>query len=177
MLEYGLDASAAMQVDIMLYIQLLVNSNKTVGTIRNYISGAKLYVAERGRRTESFGHYMVTTFLKGVERHSNRAPCRAVSLPTSVIRRACRALRSFSPGGEIMAAAVLFAYATMLRQCHLFYTLHGHMHLIARVDLDFAPTALIVTVRSSKTTTKRHASIIPIYRASDPEACPVLATR
>lgn len=161
--------------DVLMYIQLMKNSNKTLGTIKNYISGAKAFLLERGHESGSFTHPMVVTFLKGVERNSDHVPQGAVAIPTRNIVQACVCLRHASVEGEIVAACVLFAFATMLRQCHLVYTPHGHMHMIRRNDIKINLSALLVTVRSSKTTSRRNVTVIPVYRASEPTTCPVHA--
>lgn len=177
MLEYGLDYRDPSPVDVLMYVQLLKNSGRTMGTIKNYLSGAKLYLMERGFSGASFSHHMVVTFLKGVDRVSTHVVTQAVPVPTNYIINACVLLRSLSPEGEIIAASILFAFATMVRQCHLFYTAHGHGHLIPRGDVEIRHGCLHVYVRSSKTTNARNVSVIQVYTVSDPKACPVLAYR
>lgn len=161
--------------DILMYIQLLKNSSKTLGTIKNYISGAKGFLVERGHDSANFTHPMVVTFMKGVERHSGHVPQGAVAIPTKAIIQACVCLRRASVEGEVVAACVLFGFATMLRQCHLVYTPHGHMHMLHRSDITINKDMLLVTVRSSKTTSRRNVAVIPVHRASEPRACPVHA--
>lgn len=97
-------------VDLLMYIQFLKNSKKTIGTIKNYLSGAKCYLVERGASGLSFLHHMVVTFLKGTDRLSMHVPQQAVPIPTNTIIRACASLRGLSPEGEIIAASVLFAF-------------------------------------------------------------------
>lgn len=177
MIEYQLQVFAPSHVDILLYIQLLVNSHKTIGTIKNYLSGAKLFVAERGGDISAFSNHMIANFLKGIARKDTHVPRQAVPIPTSIMLRACSALRSLSQEGEIIAATVLFAFATMLRQCHMFYTPHGYMHIIRRGDLLDKGDVIQVSVRSSKTTGRAHLSIIPVYPVPSGPICPVAAIR
>lgn len=177
MIEYHLEVFTPTHVDIMLYTQLLVNSNKTLRTIRNYLSGAKLFVAERGGAVGAFSHHMVANFLKGFKRKTLHVPHQAVALQANTIRRLCSTLCSLSGEGEVLAASVLFAFTTMLRQCHMFYTPHGYMHIIRRGDLEHKHNSILVTVRSSKTTGCAHASVIPIHGAASGGMCPVQALR
>lgn len=172
-LEYGLDYTQLSPVEVLMYIQLLKNSNKTPGTIKNYLSGAKLYLMERGFSGTSFMHPMVVNFLKGTDRLSTHVITQAVPIPTNFILKACALLRGFSSEGDIIASSILFAFATMVRQCHLFYTAHGHGHLIPRRDVTVKENVLFVSVRSSKTTNIRNVSVIEVRAVPDPKACPV----
>lgn len=177
MLEYGLDDADPSPVDVLMYIQLLKNSKRTLGTIKNCLSGAKLYLVERGFSGASFSHHMVVTFMKGADQASDHVVTQAVAVPISYIIRACVFLRELSTGGEIIPASILFAFATMVRQCHLFYTFHRHGHLITRRDVTIKHDCLHVYVRSSKTTNARNLSLIQVCTVADPKACPVLAFR
>lgn len=177
MLEYDLSMFQPSVVDLLLYVQLLVNSNKTVGTIKNYLSGAKLYILEHGGSPAAFSHHMLINFIKGISRRTSHVPRQAVALPTAIMVRSCVVLRSLSVEGEIIAAAVLFAFTTMLRQCHLFYTPHGYMHLIRRGDVRDNGETFLISVRSSKTTGATHLSVIPVHAVPHSAACPVQALR
>lgn len=161
--------------DVLMYVQLLNNSNKTIRTIKNYLSGAKAFLVERGLECTSFTHPLVVTFLKGVERHSEHVPQPAVPIQPNVILQACMCLRRASAEGEVVAACVLFAFTTMLRQCHLVYTPNGHMHMLRRCDIMIKQDTMLVTVRSSKTTSRRSATVIPVQRTSEHGVCPVHA--
>lgn len=177
MLAYGLDAFSPEPTDIIMYIQLLQNSDKTIGTIKNYTSGAKTFLLERGRPGEAFSHHTVTTFVKGLARKSSHVPRQAASIPVRMLLDSCMHLRAFSTEGEILAACVLVAFSTLLRQCHLVYTPHGHMHLIRRRDVVFRGGSMYFHVRSSKTTDSNHLTVIPIHAVGDAWACPVRACR
>lgn len=173
MLALGLEAFNPKSTDILMYIQLLVNSHKTLGTIKNYLSGAKVFLLERGFSGAAFVHPLVGTFLKGVERHSTHVPQPAVPIPARVIIRACRCLRDASAEGEVVAACILFAFATLLRQCHLVFTPHGYMHMLQRRDVVATGEGMLISLRSGKTTTRRNITIIPVQRAGGAGACPV----
>lgn len=177
MLEYGLPVFQPSHVDIMMFVQMLVNSRKTIGTIKNYLSGAKSFIAERGGDPGPFSNHMVINFVKGLKRDSSHIPRQAVVIPVPIMNRICQLLTSISPQGEVIAAAILFAFTTMLRQCHIFYTKHGQMHIIRRGDLELKGDVAIVTVRSSKTTGRAHTSYIPIHAAPASPLCPFRALR
>lgn len=174
-MEYDLHVFKPSPVDILLYVQLLVNSRKTVRTIKNYLSGAKLFVIERGGEASAFSHHMLSNFVKGVTRDSTHVPRQAIAIPTQTLTRACSFLMSSSDQGEIIAAAMLFAFTTMLRQCHMFYTPYGYMHIIKRGDVEFKGSKVLITVRSSKTTGRSHVTTIPIIASPSGPNCPVRA--
>lgn len=175
MLAFGLHVFQPSVTDILMYIQLLRNSRKTVGTIKNYLSGAKAFIMERGYSGLSFIHPQVITFIKGAERNSDHVPQPAVAIPARTIVQACACLRGMSAEGEVVAACILFAFTTMLRQCHLLYTPHGRGHMLRRRDVAVGEDGMLVTVRSSKTTTRASVAVIPVQRASEAGSCPVQA--
>lgn len=177
MLAYDLDVLKPEPTDIIMYVQLLQNSNKTIGTIKNYVSGARTFLLERGCPGEAFLHHTVTTFIKGLARKSSHVPRQAVPIPVRTLLDACRHLRAISTEGEILAACVLLSFSTLLRQCHLVYTPHGHMHMLRRRDVALRGRSMYIHVRSSKTTGRHHLTVIPVHPAEEAQACPVRACR
>lgn len=175
MLGYELDVMRPHCVEIMMYIQCLVNSQRTLRTIKNYLSGAKTFVVERGGQITAFSHPMVGTYLKGVDRNIDYAPRPAVVVPASVIARACSYLRRLSSEGRIVSAIILFLYATMLCQGHVLYTPYGLDHTIRRDDILLHNGVMLVLVKSSKTTSKNNRSIITVFPVHDRHCCPVYA--
>lgn len=177
MLAHDIDPFRPSLPEVIMYVQLLKNSGKTPRTIKNYLSGAKTFLQERGYQCVVFNDYVVNNFMKDVERDSDFIPTQAPPIPVNVIRQLCVALRARSLEGVVVAAGVLFAYATMLRQSHLFYSLTTYQHMITRSDVHENNGVLYVKVRSSKTTSRSSLTILPVYSLTDPIVCPVTALR
>lgn len=178
MVAYQLDAFNPGPVDLMLYAQCLANSRKMIGTIKNYLSGARSFILERGSvLLASFAHPMLATFVKGLEKNIAAPPTQAITVPPRVIVAACDYLRNTSAEGVIVTGIILFLYATMLRQGHVLHMPHGEAHVITRGDLFFEQGSMLVLVKSSKTTTKANQSVIPVLSVNDLTVCLVNACR
>lgn len=172
MLKFNYNVFHPQILDMTLYTQLLKNSCKSVQSVKNYISGARSYIIERGGDSQAFLHPMVVKLVKGFTRNSVHVPRQAAVVPIETFKRACRWLRELSVEGEVVAAALMFAYVTFLRQCHFCYTNTGSMHIIRRHDLSVYADRIIATIRSSKTTGNASPRVMTIL-ATDGPICPV----
>lgn len=177
MLAYRFDVLAPAPVDIMMYTQLLVNSMKSPQSIKNYISGAKSFISQRGGNVYAFFHPTVVSLLKGFTRRSLYVPTQAPAIQFNFITQACTWLRAMSVEGEIIAGAVMFAITTFLRQSHFVFTRNGRPHLIPRSDLFFYPDRLVVVMRASKTTNASQQKHIIVMKNPATGVCPVYMIR
>lgn len=159
-------------LNVLLYVQLLKNSCKSIQSVKNYISGARTYISERGGNPEVFSHPMVVKLLKGFVRNSSHTPQQAAPINVDSLKKVCLWLRELSVEGEILAAALMFGFVTFLRQCHFCYTNTGYMHLILRDDITIHSDKAEVTVRSSKTSGPAAARVQTILATGGP-ICPV----
>lgn len=174
MLAYGFNPFSPTYVHLLMFLQLLRNSLRTIQAVRNYISGVKTYLEERGVNVSPFKSILLINLVRAFVRMEAPAENRtAVGLKAKHIHEACTWLRNSSVTGEIVSAAIIFSYVSMLRQCHSLFTPYGYQHLIPRKDLMISHDSIIVHVRSSKTTSA--AAIRPILIiATHSLLCPVM---
>lgn len=173
MISYDFSIFNPEVIDLLMYIQLLMNSLRSPQSVKNYVSGARTFVCERGGNLSAFNSYMVIKMLKGHTKRSTHIPRPSPPVSVPVLVRACSWLRHHSTEGEITAAALMFGMTTFLRQCHFLYTRTGAMHLIPRSDLLFYQDRIVVVMRSSKTTALSHKKFITILRNPAQGICPV----
>lgn len=176
MLKFDYQVFQPQVLQILLYAQLLKNSCKSIQSLKNYMSGARSYVSERGGIVQVFSHPMVVKLIKGFVKNSHHTPKQAPPVPVNKLKNACLWLRELSAEGEILAAALMFGFVTFLRQCHFCLTPTGFMHLITRDDLKLCPDRILVTVRSSKTSGPGTARVQVILATGGP-ICPVRLIR
>ena len=175
MLACNFNMFSPMLLQILLYIQCLGNSFKSVRSVRNYVSGARIYLEERSHDITCFNHRLVLNLLNGLERLSLHVPVSAPTLPISVIKQVVDILKSLSLEGIIAANAILFGTATFLRQSNFLYTRleeYNH-HMVRRKDLSISNGTLWVTVHSTKTIHRTKPVAIAIHSIPGSNYCPV----
>lgn len=173
MLAYGFEPFSPTYGQLLMYLQLLRNSLRTIQAVRNYLSGVKTYLEERGVDISPFRSILLINLVRAFVRMEGPGEHRVmVKIKPQHINKACLWLRNSSPTGEIIAGTIIFSFVTMLRQCHSLFTPCGYHHLIPQKDLIIDYDKIIVYVRSSKTTSG--AAIRPILiMASRTILCPV----
>lgn len=174
MLAYGFEPFSPTYAQLLMFLQLLRNSLHTIQAVRNYVSGVKIYLEERGVNVSPFKSILLVNLVRAFVRMEGPGEhCIPVKIRPEEIHKACTWLRNCSVSGEIIAAAIIFNFVTMLRQCHTLFTPYGHQHLIPRKDLTIYCEKIIVYVRSSKTTPA--TAIRPILiMATHSILCPVM---
>ena len=158
---------------ILHYTQFLANSFTSVASIKNYLSGAKTFVTNAGGDYSPFTSRIIPDILRGITRLSTHVPTPAASLDPITVKRMCDVMWALGPDARIARAAVLFAFATFLRQSNFLYTSTGATHMLTRGDITPAPYGLAVHVASTKTILRTHPVIIPVHRIPDCKYCPV----
>ena len=178
MLAYGFNYLAPTVSSSLLYIQCLVNSFKTITSVRNYISGARTYITMAGGDSAAFSSHLVNNLLRGAARLSTHVPRPAPALPRPALLRLCAGLRCLGGDGRVAMAAVLFGVATFLRQSNYLPTTLGREgpHLVRRRDVHRRGDSLMVIVHSTKTRTRGVAPVsLLICPAPGSPFCPVAA--
>ena len=164
-------------LSILLYAQFLNNSFKSVQSIRNYMSGVKIFLSDRDYPVANFQNSAVKKLVKGFERLSSHVPQRAPALSTKTIKRVCDILVQFSLEGFVAASAILFGTCSFLRQSNFLSTqwLNESPHIINRNQLSVQKDVMWISVMSTKTLSKDKAVSIPIPRIKGSNYCPVKA--
>ena len=165
---------------ILMFTQHLANSHLNVRSVKNYLSGAKLFIRNSGGDISLFDSPLLANLIKGIARLSAHIPSSAPTLSAAEVRRCADGLLHLGPDGAVARAAFLFGLATFLRQSNYLaggFTTRGH--LLRRRDLTFTPHLMHVHVSSTKTIwdarDARDAVVIPVAAAPGSPYCPVAA--
>ena len=167
-------------INILLYIQLLANSFKSVATVKNYLSGAKTFLTQQAAPTYLFSSPVISNLFKGLQRLSNHIPTPAPAIDLVSLKRACTLLLGLGGDALTARAAMLMGFATFLRQSNLLphsATAWHSPHTLRRRDIYEQDGYLRVTVNSSKTITDPLARVAIPVAPSLTEHCPVMAWR
>ena len=175
MLTAGYDPLFPSLTPLLHYVQLLANSFAAVTSVKNYLSGAKTYVRNAGGDPTPFTSRIIPDLLRGVTRLSTHVPSPAITLQPETIKAMCDVMWAFGPDARVARAAVLFAFATFLRQSNFLYTPSAAGHMLTRRDVLPAPYGLAVHVASTKTNLRDHPVVIPVHRIPNCKYCPVAA--
>ena len=167
-------------IHLLLYIQLLANSFKSVATVKNYVSGAKTFLTQHGVPTAVFNSPLINALFRGITRLSNHIPQPAMPIDINSIKRICDLLVALGRDAIIARAAILVGFATFLRQSNLLPVAtppYCGPHTVRRRDIYEEGGFLWVVVNSSKTIYDPTARVqIPILPITSPY-CPVTAWR
>ena len=147
MLACNLDRLTPSLIDILLYIQCLANSFKTILAVKNYISGARSFLHQMGFPTEVFSSTLIQNLFKGLARLSTHVPLQAPALSVNDIKHMCDLLAVLGFPGTVARAAILLGFTTFLRQSNLLPTTGPTAaYVIRRQDLDLQGSVLWVTI-------------------------------
>ena len=158
---------------LLHYVQLLSNSFKSIASVKNYLSGAKTYVINAGGDPASFHSSIIPDLLRGVARLSSHIPSQAPTLDPQEVKAMCDALWTIGPDARVARAAVLFAFATFLRQSNFLATSTGRHHLLTRKDVLPSTYGLAIHLASAKTVLRTHPVVIPLHVIPGSRYCPV----
>ena len=143
----------------------------------NYLSGARTWVLLFGGSTSAFDSYQVNLMKNGVRRLSNHVPTPAPTITPADIKRVVRYLRAAGAEANVLVAAILMAYTTLLRQSNLLMSTSDSApgHWLRRCDVSRTDLGLTVAVHSTKTTRGHAQSFLIHIPASHASCCPVRA--
>ena len=178
MIAHNLDYLDPSPLHIALYTQFLANSFKTTATIKNYLSGARTYVGNSGRDTATFSSPLLHNLIRGLAKLSTHIPIQAPAISLLDLKRLCDILSVMDHDAQTARTAILFAFASLLRQSNLLPSPGpGQVHTIRRADVIDGGSVIWVNINSSKTIIDPQQRVsIPIpYIGS--RYCPVLAWR
>lgn len=175
---YGFAPLFPSSTDLCMYLQFLKNSYSAPTTIKNYLSGARTWLAEHGGDTSSFLSFEYHQLVSSLTKRSHHVPQRAAPLTPSHLRIIVDFLDA-TPGVPLGAKpCVLIGFHTFLRGGNLLsptMSSWGGPHTICARDIWLSDEGLVVQVRSTKTKSDPSpvTSIIPWQ--DDPVMCPVAA--
>ena len=164
--------------NLLIYLLHLQESLSSPGTVMNYLSGARTWIQLLGGNTKAFDSYQVSLMKRGVYRLSQHTPRQALPLTPSDLQAAIMVLRASGPPAQVLIAALLLGYHTLLRQGNFLTTLtkYDPGHALQARDITQTQTGLEVTVKTTKTRWRPGQSYnVLIPRVPGSPFCPAAA--
>lgn len=161
-----------------MYVQYLANSHKAPSTVKNYLSGARLWIKHHRGSDLSFSATEVIDVLKSNINFSLHVPTQAPALTPHHILIICTFLNSLHSPPPAFKAALLIGYTCFLRSSNLLspsVTQWGGPHTLRCSDISLAHPGLIVKIRSSKTLRNSQPVILAVAPVPNILTCPVRA--
>lgn len=163
---------------LCMYIQYLKNSFAAPSTVKNYLSGAKTWMAEHGGILSPFGSPEYQQLASGLTKRSRHIPQRATPLDWTHIKLIVAFLDA-TPGVPVaVKPCILIGYHTFLRASNLLspsLASWGGAHTLSVRDLTLSDDGLEISVRSTKTKSDPAPVKTLIPWGSDPVTCPALS--
>ena len=177
-ITYGVPILEPSITDGCLYQQYLVNSLSAPASRRNYTSGARIWIEERGGDGRAMRSLEADHVAKGGERLDPHTPNPAPALMPADLVLACRYLDRAAQGAPIKAALCV-GYFAFLRTSNLLTPnaiMWGGPHTLQRADIISTHTGLQVIIKSSKTLRPGTApTVLILPRIPTSPACPATA--
>lgn len=161
---------------LCMYAQFLINSFSAPTSVKNYLSGARTWIAQHGGVVSAFTSFEYQQMHSGITKRSTHNPSRAVPLEWHHIA-SIAAFFDASPVIPLSAkTCVLVGYHTFLRSSNLLApsgSSWGGPHTLRAQDLQLSDQGLEITIYSTKTKTDPKPSKTIIPWGPDPALCPV----
>lgn len=173
---YNFNPLQPTDVYLCMYAQYLKNSHPCPRTIKNYMSGAKTWVAEHGGSTQPFESRELEQLSKGFVKNSLHVPKRAFPLSVYHLSLISNYVRSNQLLPFSVLPCILIGFKCFLRSSNLLspsMQVWGGPHTLLARDIRLSNEALTVSISSTKTKHNNHPEIFYLERESDPSLCPV----
>lgn len=154
MVSHQADPLSPELYDILQFIRHLFSICTSPQTVRNRISGAKLWVEGVGGDAAPFTERVIAQTLKGGARAAAHAPRRAPAITPEMMMQIADFLDRAGPAGVSSRAALLIGFFSMIRQSNLLSPSTrswGGPHTLRRRDVRRVEGGLRLDIRSSKT--------------------------
>lgn len=164
--------------NLCMYIQFLKNSQLAPTTIKNYLSGAKTWLAEHGGSLAGFASFEYQQMYRGLSKRLDYIPTRAAPLNPEHIRMIINFLDRCPSSPVAAKPCILVGYFPFLRASNLLspsMNSWGGPHTIMAKDIHISNKGLIIAVHSTKTKSPSAPVYTTIPWQTDPEMCPAVA--
>lgn len=163
-----------------MYAQRLANKHAAPTSLKNYLSGAKTWIAEHSGNIDAFLSPQLGKLVKGFTKKSNHVPTRAAPLQPHHVQEICRFLDTYPSTSLAIKPAILIGFSCFLRSSNLLsptMTLWGGPHTLLAGDISISTEGLLVFIRSTKTRSTSQGLTFKIPPSQEPSLCPVAAWR
>lgn len=175
---YKIQPLAPTSTDLCMYLQFLKNSYSAPTTIKNYLSGARTWLAEHGGNLAAFSSFEYHQLFSSLSKRSLHIPRRAAPLTWDHVRIISRFM-DHTPAIPLSAkACLLIGFHTFLRSGNLLsptMSSWGGAHTLTPRDLVMSAQGLAVSIRSTKTKSDPAPLTCVIPWQEDPLLCPAQA--
>lgn len=161
-----------------MYTRFLGNSFSAPATIKNYLSGAKLWVRHHLGISTAFSASEPSDVYKRVAASLNHTPSRAYALTPEDIRIICRFLDAKPSIPLGVKACILQAYTSFLRSSNLVspsMSSWSGPHTLRACDIIDTADGICLVVYSTKTRLGNKPVFIHVTPTYSPLVCPVTA--
>lgn len=175
-LYYHVNFLAPGLVDLLMYSQFLANSFASPVSVRNYLSGAKVWITLHNGVTSAFDTFQLRQMLTGVSSTSTHVPKSAPPLLASDVKVICDFIDSRNDVYFAVKPCILFAFSCFLRASNVLtpsLSAWGGPHTLRANDVIECNEGLVLVVRSTKTRRKSNPLVLKIFPVSDKNYCPV----
>ena len=164
---------------LCLYVQFL-SRTLTPPSIRNYLSGVKLYHLFSGQEYQFSKEFVLSLALRGISRTALHTPCRAPPVTPDLLLRISRTLDHINDPFECtIFCAFLFTFFLMARVANIVPKSSKKFDPardLTRGDVLVGPHGLIITFKCTKTIQFGERRLhIPLLSIPDSPLCPVSA--
>lgn len=177
-LKYQFPYLSPSVTNICMYAQRLANTHASPNSIKNYLSGAKLWVGEHQGNVQAFLSPQVAELVKGFMKKSSHVPRRAAPLAPHHIQLICKFLDSCPSAPLAIKPAILIGYSCFLRSSNILsptISQWGGPHTLLAGDISIMNVGLSVYIRSTKTRSGPHGVVFNIPLSQESSLCPVAA--
>lgn len=159
-----------------MFSQFLANNHSAISSVKNYLAGAKTWVAEHNGDFSSFLSPELAAMIKSLNKSSQHVTKRAYPLSNRDIEMICMYLDSAVNTPLSIKSGILTGFYAFLRRSNLVSNnatnWEGPHSLLAKNFL-VTTRGLIVVINSTKSRSKPYAITLP--RSEDQRFCPVHA--
>lgn len=177
-LAYRINYLAPPVLAVAMYTRFLGNSFSAPATLKNYLSGAKLWVAHHLGDARAFGAPEPSDVFKHVSTSLNHVTKRAYPLTPADLMSICQFLESSPSVPPAVKPCILLAYASFLRASNITSPTTSTWtgpHTLKACDILEVPDGLCIVIRSTKTISGPEPTYLQIYPADSRLLCPVQA--
>lgn len=175
-IKYQVNYLAPTVTNVCMFSQSLANNHSAISSVKNYLAGAKTWVAEHNGDISSFLSPELAAMIKSLTKSSDHVTKRAYPLSIHDIDIICMYLDSASNTPLSIKSCILTGFYAFLRSSNLVSNnvtnWEGPHSLLAR-DFFVTSRGLMVVIKSTKSRNKPYAITLP--RSEDQRICPVHA--
>lgn len=162
---------------LALYVQFLSRTFKSVGSIKNYVNGAKLMHLLAGLEFPHVSTFEYKLLIRGLGRLNPHVPRRALPMTPDILRRLVQVLDLEDSAHLSFWSCALLAFYLMARKASLLpqslAKFHRNKHLL-RQDIILTDSMMLVSIRCTKTLQFGGRIVtIPILASPGSPLCPV----